>query len=126
LTALLLDTHAFLWWQGGGSALSSAARQAIASQDSVVYVSAASAWEMAIKRAKGRLESPMDVAEAVDANGFHELPISTMHAQSVGALPPYHNDPFDRLLIAQAKLEGLTIVTRDPAFKAYGVALLIA
>jgi len=123
---LLLDTHAFLWWQAGGSALSSAARQAIESQDSVVYVSAASAWEIAIKRAKGRLESPTDVAEALDANGFHELPISVVHAQSVGALPPHHHDPFDRLLITQAKLEGLMIVTRDPAFEAYGVPLLTA
>ncbi len=123
---LLLDTHAFLWWQAGGSALAPAARQAIAASDSVVYLSAASAWEMAIKRAKGRLESPTDVAEAVDANGFRELPISVVHAQSVGALPPHHDDPFDRMLIAQAKLEGLTIVTRDPAFKAYGVPLLTA
>jgi PIN domain nuclease of toxin-antitoxin system len=123
---LLLDTHAFLWWQAGGSALAPAARQAIEAPDSVVYLSAASAWEMAIKRAKGRLESPTDVAEAVDANGFRELPISVVHAQSAGVLPPHHTDPFDRLLIAQAQLEGLTIVTRDPAFVAYGVSLLIA
>ncbi len=123
---LLLDTHAFLWWQAGGSALASAARQAIEAPDSVVYVSAASAWEMAIKRARGRLESPMDVAEALDASGFRELPISVVHAQSVGDLPPHHADPFDRMLIAQAKLEGLTIVTRDPVFKAYRVPLLTA
>jgi len=123
---LLLDTHTFLWWQAGGMELSSAARQAIESSDAIVYVSAASAWEMAIKRAKGRLEAPTDVADAVEDNGFRELPISVLHAQSAGALPPHHSDPFDRLLIAQAQLEGLTIVTRDPTFKAYGVPILAA
>jgi PIN domain nuclease of toxin-antitoxin system len=123
---LLLDTHAFLWWMDGGSALSSEARAAIESPGSVVYLSAASAWEMSIKRARGRLDSPTDVAEAVDVSGFRELAVSILHAQSVGALPPHHADPFDRILIAQAQLEGLTIVTRDPAFEAYGVPLLSA
>jgi len=123
---LLLDTHALLWWLAGGDALSTAAREAIESPESLVYVSAASAWEMSIKRAKGRLDSPTDVVDAIAANGFRELPVEVAHAQSVGSLPPRHADPFDRILIAQAQLEGLTIVTRNRAFEAYEVPLLAA
>ena len=123
---LLLDTHAFLWWMEGGNALSAHARTAMESPASVVYLSAASVWEMSIKRAKGRLESPADVAGALDECGFRELSVSIEHAQSVGALPLHHADPFDRILIAQAHIEGLTIVTRDPAFEAYDVSLLTA
>ena len=126
MTRLLLDTHAFLWWMEGGSALAAASRAAIESPDSIVYLSAASAWEMIIKRAKGRLDSPADVVEALDASGFRELPVRIEHAEAVGALPPHHADPFDRLLIAQAQVEGLTIVTRDEAFEAYEVPLLTA
>jgi len=123
---LLLDTHTLLWWLAGGDALSPEARDAIGSPDSVVYVSAASAWEMSIKRAKGRLDAPSDVVDAIDAGGFRELPIEVEHAQAIGSLPLHHGDPFDRILIVQAQLEALTIVTRDEAFKAYGVPLLAA
>ena len=123
---LLLDTHALLWWLEGGHALTAGARTAIGSPDSEVYVSAVSAWELSIKRAKGRLDSPSDVLDAIDANGFLELPITVSHAQSLGGLPPHHADPFDRILIAQAVLEGLTIVTRDPTFAACDVPLLPA
>jgi PIN domain nuclease of toxin-antitoxin system len=123
---LLLDTHALLWWLEGGHALTAGARMAIGAQGSEVYVSAASAWEISIKRAKGRLDSPSDVHDAVAANAFRELPITVSHAQSLGELPLHHADPFDRMLIAQAMLEGLTIVTRDPAFAAYEVPLLPA
>jgi PIN domain nuclease of toxin-antitoxin system len=126
LTQLLLDTHAFLWWMEGAGALSAAARAAIKDPATVVYLSAASAWEMSIKRAKGRLDSPTEVVEAVTSNGFRELPVSILHAQGVAELPRHHNDPFGRILIAQARIEGLTIVTRDPAFEAYGVPLLAA
>jgi PIN domain nuclease of toxin-antitoxin system len=123
---LLLDTHAVLWWLAGGDALSAAAREAIESPESVVHVSAASAWEMSIKRAKGRLDSPTDLGDAIDASGFQELPITVEHAHTAGALPLHHADPFDRVLIAQAQVEDLTIVTRDKAFAAYGVLLLVA
>ncbi len=92
----------------------------------MVYVSAASAWEMSIKRAKGRLDSPSDVLDAIAANGFTELPITVSHTRSLDGLPPHHADPFDRILIAQAQLEGLTIVTRDPTFAAYDVPVLPA
>ena len=110
----------------GAGALSEVARAAIADPTTVVYLSAASAWEMSIKRGKGRLESPTDVVEAIASNGFRELPVNVPHAQEVAELPPHHADPFDRILIAQARIEGLTIVTRDPAFEAYGVPLLAA
>jgi PIN domain nuclease of toxin-antitoxin system len=123
---LLLDSRAFLWWMAGGAALSTEARAAIASPRSVVYLSAATAWEMSIKRANGRLHAPAEVVGALDACCFLELPISVLHAQAVDALPPNHADPFDRILIAQAQAEGLTIVTRDKAFAAYGVPLLAA
>ena len=123
---LLLDTHAFLCWMAGADALSTEARAAIESPRSAVYLSTASAWEMSIKRSRGRLESPTDVVEAVESNGFRELPVSILHAQTVNDLPPHHADPFDRVLIAQAQVEGLTIVTRDAAFEAYGVPLLPA
>ncbi len=124
---LLLDTHALLWWlDEGGGALSSDARVAIESPDTEVFVSAASVWEMAIRRATGRLDSPTDVVEALEVNGFLALAVEVIHAQAVGDLPSHHADPFDRILIAQAQVEGLTIVTRDPAFAAYVVPLLPA
>jgi PIN domain nuclease of toxin-antitoxin system len=126
LTSLLLDTHAFLWWMDGGASLSEIAREAISDPSTVVYLSAASAWEMSIKRGRGRLDSPTDVAGAISDNGFRELPVNVLHTQEVAELPPHHGDPFDRILIAQAKIEGLTIVTRDPAFEAYGIPLLAA
>ena len=126
MTRLLLDTHVLIWWLEGGERLSRSAAEAIASPDSVVCVSPASLWEASIKHAKGRLEKPPDLARWVRNEGFEELPIRLEHGESAGALPPHHADPFDRILIAQAQLEGLTIVTRDPVFEAYGIPLLAA
>ena len=123
---LLLDTHALLWWLTGDESLSPEALGAISSPASTVYVSPASIWEASIKRSLGRLEAPSDLAGWVTKAGFSELPIVMQHAEHAGALPLHHADPFDRMLIAQAVLEGLTIVTRDPAFAAYDVPLLPA
>jgi PIN domain nuclease of toxin-antitoxin system len=123
---LLLDTHALLWWLRDDEMLSSEATAAIGSPSSMVYVSPASIWEASIKRGLGRLEAPSDLAGWVAKAGFIELPIVMRHAERAGALPRHHADPFDRILIAQAQLEGLTLVTRDPAFAAYGVAVLAA
>lgn len=120
---LLLDTHVFLWWRADDRRLKPAARKAIA-QAPLVYVSAASAWEAAIKAALGRLTLPAPFREGVSASGFDELPISIAHAEAAGALPPHHTDPFDRMLVAQARLEGLTLVTHDPAIQAYDVKVL--
>lgn len=123
---LLLDTHALIWWLSDDTALSEQARAAIADPESTVYVSAASAWEMSIKHAQGRLDAPDDLAAVLVANDLVELPITVVHAELAGALPPHHADPFDRMLIAQASVEGLTLVSRDADFAAYGVPLLAA
>lgn len=124
---LLLDTHAFLWWLMDDDSLAEDARRAIADPASLVHVSAASLWEIAIKQALGKLtvDSP-DLAAEIPGNGFVELPISGRHALSAGCLPRHHDDPFDRMLVAQARLEGLVLVTRDRALDAYEVPLLPA
>jgi PIN domain nuclease of toxin-antitoxin system len=119
---LLLDTHVLIWWDEGRR-LAAEARRAIADADSV-YVSAASAWEVAIKIGLGRLRPIRTVEQAVDESGFLELPVTFRHAERVGKLPPHHRDPFDRLLIAQADVEDLTLVTRDAVFARYGVAVI--
>ena len=121
---LLLDTHVLIWWDEGRR-LSSAGRRAIEAADSV-YVSAASAWEVAIKIGLGRLRPSRTVEEAVEESGFLELPITFRHAQRVAGLPAHHRDPFDRLLVAQAEAEGLTLVTRDPVFERYAVDCIMA
>ncbi len=120
---LLLDTHTLLWWLAGRP-LADDARDRIADAGTLVAVSAASIWEAAIKASLGKLRVPSSLADAVVDNGFEPLAISLAHAEAAGALPPHHRDPFDRMLIAQARAEGLTIVTRDPAFDAYEVAVL--
>jgi PIN domain nuclease of toxin-antitoxin system len=116
---LLLDTHVLIWWDEGRR-LAGAARRAIEAADTV-YVSAASAWEVAIKIGLGRLRPSRTVEEAVEESGFLELPVTFRHAQRVAGLPAHHRDPFDRLLVAQAETEGLTFVTRDPVFERYAI-----
>jgi PIN domain nuclease of toxin-antitoxin system len=122
---LLLDTHVVLWWCSDHRRLQLRARRAIAGADEA-WVSAASAWEVSIKTALGRLRPPEPFEHAVDASGFSQLPITFRHAASAGALPAHHHDPFDRMLIAQAQLEGLTLVTHDEVFARYGVPVLTA
>ncbi len=121
---LLLDTHILLWWLADDILLPAAAREAIASPDNSIVISAATAWEIAIKKAAGRLEAPDDLIEALDANDFDTLPISAAHALSAGSLPAHHSDPFDRMLIAQARTEGLKLVSVDSRFAHYDVELL--
>jgi PIN domain nuclease of toxin-antitoxin system len=123
---LLLDTHALLWWLADEPTLSNAARTSIANEDSIVFVSAASVWEMSIKRQLGKLDAPTDLAEQIDRHRFDALPITIAHALEAGSLPPHHDDPFDRMLIAQAIAEHLTIVTRDSRFARYEVPILAA
>jgi len=122
---LLLDTNALLWWLADES-LSAQARDAVADPANLVVVSAASAWEISVKKALGKLAAPDDLEQQVAAGGFSPLPISIAHAIAAGQLPRHHEDPFDRMLIAQAFAEGLTIVTRDKRFEDYGAALLSA
>lgn len=122
--SFLLDTHILLWWLSDDPLLPTAAREVIASPDSQVLVSAATGWEIAIKQAAGRLDAPADLLEALETNDFETLPITVAHALAAGALPPHHSDPFDRMLIAQARGENLTLISVDNRFPQYGVDLL--
>jgi PIN domain nuclease of toxin-antitoxin system len=128
VTRLLLDTHAFLWWITDAPALSGVARRAILDEDSEIYVSAASAWEIATKHRIGKLPSAAalaaDVAAAVAGAQFVGLPVTLAHAQKAGTLPGPHRDPFDRMLIAQAVLDDLVLVSNEAAFDAYGARRL--
>ena len=121
---LLLDTQALLWWLGDAAELGQAARNAIGDGANTVFVSAASAWEMEIKRVLGKLRSPENLAENLMAERFLELPVRFVHTVVLRALPSLHRDPFDRLLVAQAGVERLTIVTSDPIFARYQVPVL--
>lgn len=127
---LLLDTHVLLWWLDDSPRLGARARAAIADPDNTVWVSAATAWEIAIKTGLGRLdmnEPPQEVLpREIEHGGFRPLAISMEHALAVRTLPPHHRDPFDRLLIAQAMAEDLRLVTADRAFARYGVSLIAA
>ncbi len=123
----LLDSHAFLWWLADDPKLAKGAREALASPASRVHVSAATVWELAIKARLGKLDlGGADLAEEIEESEFFELPMTARHALLAGSLPPHHEDPFDRMLIAQAKAEDLTIITRDSVFHEYGVAVLPA
>lgn len=122
---LLLDSHAFLWWLEESPKLSSEARQAVADPSAIVHISAATVWELSIQAALGKLDlDGADLVEEIEENDFIELPMTARHSSAAATLPRHHDDPFDRMLIAQARLEGLTVVTRDPAFRAYGVPIL--
>ena len=125
---LLLDTQAFLWWVMDEAALSSRARQLIQDGASVLYLSAASAWEISIKASLGKLklsdEPAKVITEQMAANGIHPLPIQVSHALRTYGLPPHHRDPFDRMLVAQSQLEDLPIVTPDQQIGQYGVQTL--
>jgi len=123
---LLLDTHSLLWWLTGDRRLKASERDAIADPASIVHVSAASVWEIAIKASLGRIEVKVDLARELAADHLLELPIRWQHARAAGALPRHHDDPFDRMLIAQARTEGLHLVSYDPAFRDYDVPLLPA
>jgi PIN domain nuclease of toxin-antitoxin system len=122
---LLIDTHVLLWWLADDPALGKRARRLIANE-AEVFASAATAWEIAIKRALGKLEAPEDLAAALDAGGIGRLPIEFEHAAVAGALPRHHDDPFDRMLVAQAQCEGLTLLTNDPRLSSYAVAVMPA
>ena len=121
---LLLDTHVLLWWLADDGRLSREARATIRDPRSVVYVSAATAWEISIKRALGKLDAPANLDTAIADSGFLELPITMAHALAAGDLPDHHTDPFDRMLVAQAISEQLALVTRDEQLARYGVTLL--
>lgn len=120
----LLDTHAFLWWVSDDPSLGSAARGLIGDTDVEVFVSAATIWEIAIKAKLGKLEFDADPLAEIKANGMRELAMSGRHALAAGSLPRYHDDPFDRMLVAQARLESMVLVSRDAHLRQYGVDLV--
>lgn len=116
--ALLLDTHVVLWWLQDDDTLDSATKERL-DVDPEIFVSAATMWEVGIKQALGKLAGEGSLAEHIRDSGFAVLPISADHAIAASALPLHHRDPFDRMLIGQALVEGLTVMTRDRAFGAY-------
>jgi PIN domain nuclease of toxin-antitoxin system len=123
---LLLDTHVFIWWNSDASRLGKAAAAAIADPANETYVSAASVWEIAVKRQLGRLSYAGSPIEAIERCGFLTLPILPAHAELVGSLPLLHVDPFDRMLVVQAQFASLTLVTSDRKVAAYAVPQLWA
>ena len=123
---LLLDTHALLWALVEPARLSATAIDAIEAHDNDVYVSIVSPWEMAIAKARGRMDPPDDLQEQLDQRRFRLLPVTLQHTRMVESLPHHHRDPFDRMLVVQAQVEGLTIVTVDRLLRRYPVSLLSA
>ncbi len=121
---LLLDTHTFLWWLSDWERISESAQAAIADPNNEVLVSAVTGWEIGIKKARGRLVAPDNLAAVVEEKRFEHLSLTFAHAERAAALPPHHRDPFDRMLIAQAQAEGLVIVTRDSRIADYEVATM--
>jgi PIN domain nuclease of toxin-antitoxin system len=123
---LLLDTHVFLWWLSDDSRLGETSRQAISNPRNQVYVSAASTWEISIKKSTGKLVAPEDMDAIVECEGFDKLPITLFHGDQAGLLPDHHKDPFDRMLVAQAQSNGLVIVTNDEKITQYNIRTMDA
>ena len=124
---LLVDTHAFLWFMAGDAKLSTTARRALEDDEGTWWLSAASVWELSIKASLKRLVLPAPVAEYVAEKvqmGLHVLSVEWVHAAAVERLPFHHRDPFDRLLVAQAQVERLAVVTGDSVFRRYGVRVV--
>lgn len=121
---LLVDTHVLLWWLADDRKLKANVRAVLAAPANLVFVSAASIWELRIKEGLGKVDLPTDFEEVLGAQSFEQLSVTATHAHSLRGLPLHHRDPFDRMLVAQATLEGLTIVTHDDALRAYGVPLI--
>lgn len=122
---LLLDTHVVLWWLADDSTLSDETKELL-DRETECYVSSATLWEVTIKQARGKLLEPPDLAERIRDAEFQRLPIEYEHAITAGHLPTFHHDPFDRVLIAQAQREGLTLITRDAQIQKYDVETLEA
>jgi PIN domain nuclease of toxin-antitoxin system len=123
---LLLDTHVMLWAVSDPGRLSAHARQAIASGENDVFVSIVSPWEIAIKKSRDRIETPDDLDLALESSRFKLLPVLLRHTKAIESMPHHHRDPFDRMLVAQAVVDGMTIVTADRKLTKYQVALLPA
>ncbi len=123
---LLLDTHVLLWWLDDHPTLSRKAKAAIADGKNLVFISAVVIWEIRIKQALGKLTIPQNFQKVLNAQPFEMLDITVEHAHEIGDLPAHHRDPFDRMLVAQTKVEHLTLVTRDIRLKKYKIPLIEA
>ena len=122
---LLLDTHVLLWWLAEDPALPARARALMASPESVLFVSAVSLWEIWLKVSLGKLRLPPDFGEVLTGGDFESLPLMAAHAKGIAELPWHHRDPFDRMLLAQARAESLTLLTADSALTVYGDCVLV-
>lgn len=123
---ILLDSCVWLWWLNDSSSLGVNAKAMIQDERNVLFISAATVWEVAIKRQKGGLQIEGDLQALVAADGFVALTIDLFHAQQAAALAPIHQDPFDRMLIAQAQAEGLELMTADTVIPKYGIRTISA
>jgi PIN domain nuclease of toxin-antitoxin system len=123
---ILLDTHFLLWWLADDPALGERGRELISTPENLIFFSAASVWEIRIKQGIGKLDVPDDFADVLAGQAFEPLAVTVGHAHALQGLPSLHRDPFDRLLIAQARLERLTILTRDHVIGQYDVPTLLA
>ena len=120
----LLDTHILLWWLAGNSPLSEEALTVIQNPQELIWISSVTVWEIVIKQSLGKLKAPDNLVEVISKNSFKELPVTFNHVESLRDLPNHHSDPFDRLLIAQALSENLTLITRDRKIAAYSLKIL--
>ncbi len=122
---ILLDTHIFVWWLANDRKLPKMADSFILDPDNVIHVSSASIWEIAIKSALGQIEADLSLLVAsIAESGFQELPVTARHAIETGKLPPHHRDPFDRMLVAQSRVEPMYLLTHDRQLAAYGDTIL--
>lgn len=123
---LLIDTHVFLWWLSDDPQLGQKARGLIANAENQVFVSAATAWEISIKKSIGKLDAPDDLDAIAEEEGFEKLSISFFHGERAGELPRHHHDPFYRMLVAQSQAEGLEFITADNAISKYAIKTISA
>ena len=122
---VLLDTHVLLWWLADDPELGTNARAVISDGNNEIYVSAASSWEISIKKRNGKLTGPDNIDSIVEQERFIKLPVSLVHGELAGQLPDHHKDPFDRMLIAQAQTEKLTILTADEKIQQYDTPVVM-
>ena len=123
---LLLDTHLLLWWLEASASLPAEARETIRDPENTVFVSAVSLWEIWLKQSLGKLRLPVDFSERLAAEPFESLPLTASHTRQISTLPWRHRDPFDRMLVAQAQVEKLILLTADEALTAYGAVVRLA
>ncbi|MBM3775369.1 MAG: type II toxin-antitoxin system VapC family toxin [Acidobacteria bacterium] len=122
---LLLDTHLLLWWLAGSPSLSGKARALISDSENTVFASAVSLWEIWLKESLGRLRLPADFEERLAEESFESLPLTAAQTRQLALLPWRHRDPFDRMLVAQARVESLTLLTADPLVSGYGDFIML-